>query len=418
MHLARFGIFAVFAVLMAGCAVMRLHSPPPSKFEPLVQIPGMPGVRAWGDEFSPVFQQDAIKSMEQERQSGLFETGGELNVLAISGGGGDGAFGAGLLCGWTAAGTRPSFKLVTGVSTGALTAPFAFLGPAYDEKLRRVYTTVSTRDIFMMRSLIAILLRPDAIGLNDPLANLTAEVVDEKMMQDVAAEHLKGRRLYISTTALDAQRPVVWNMGAIAASGHPNALDLFRKVMIASAAVPVAFPPVFIKVEADGRRFDEMHVDGGVVNQVFLYGPMLNPKEFRGDPPNREARVYIIRNTQLRPNWQDVSPRLHFIGPRSVSSLIRAQGIGDLFRIFVTTQRDKLDFNLAFIPDALDTNRADEFDSRVMNLLFDSGYSLAKRGYRWRKAPPGHYLMKNAADRDDLPLMGAPSGMSVKPLTP
>ena len=159
--------------------------------------------------------------------------------------------------------TRPSFKLVTGVSTGALTAPFAFLGPAYDEKLKQVYTTITTKDIFRLRSLLAILLRPDAIALNDPLAKLTAEIVDEKMLKDVATEHLKGRRLFISTTALDAQRPVVWNMGAISASGHPNALGLFRDIMIASAAIPVAFPPIYIKVEAYGQRFDEMHVDGG-----------------------------------------------------------------------------------------------------------------------------------------------------------
>ena len=259
----RLGILAANTILSLGCAVLRPHSPPPSKFESSVQIPGMPGVRAWGDEFSPIFQKDAIEARDQENKNGLFEKKGIVNILAISGGGGDGAFGAGLLCGWTAAGTRPSFKLVTGVSTGALTAPFAFLGPAYDEKLKQVYTTITTKDIFRLRSLLAILLRPDAIVLNDPLAKLTAEVVDEKMLKDVATEHLKGRRLFISTTALDAQRPVVWNMGAIAASGHPNALGLFRDIMIASAAVPVAFPPIYIKVEAYGQRFDEMHVDGG-----------------------------------------------------------------------------------------------------------------------------------------------------------
>ncbi len=397
-RIVRFLMVAATTVLLVGCAVLRPHSPPPQKLEPLVQIPGMPDVRAWGDEFSPVFQKDALVAREQEKQSGLFEKQPIVNVLAISGGGGDGAFGAGLLCGWTTSGTRPSFKLVTGVSTGALTAPFAFLGPAYDEKLKQAYTTITGRDIFLMRSLLAILLRPDSIGLNDPLAKLTAEIVDEKMLADVAAEHLKGRRLYISTTALDAQRPVVWNMGAIAASGQPNALSLFRDIMVASAAIPVAFPPVFLKVEADGRRFDEMHVDGGVMNQVFLYGSMLNPQEFRENSndgkPLREASVYIIRNSQLRPDWQDVNPRLHSIGPRAVSSLIRAQGFGDLFRIFTTARRDQLDFNLAFIPDSLDTNREDEFDNRVMNLLFNAGYDLAKQGYPWRKVPPGYFPVK------------------------
>ena len=401
-RIVRLGILVTIPILLLGCTVLRPHSPPPRKFESSVQIPGMPGVRAWGDEFSPVFQKDAIEARDQENQNGLFEKGGIVNILAISGGGGDGAFGAGLLCGWTASGTRPSFKLVTGVSTGALTAPFAFLGPSYDEKLKQVYTTITTKDIFMMKSLLAILLRPIAFGLNDPLAKLTAEVVDEKMLKDVATEHLKGRRLLISTTALDAQRPVVWNMGAIAASGHPNALGLFRDIMIASAAVPVVFPPIYIKVEADGQRFDEMHVDGGVSNQVFLYGPMLKPLKFNKNTddssPNREAHVYIIRNTQLRPDWQNVRPSLRSIGSRSISSLIRAQGIGDLFRIFATTQRDKLDFNVTFIPDALDVNREDEFDNRVMNLLFEAGYKLAKQGYHWRNVPPGYYPMKKGED--------------------
>ena len=401
-RIVRLCILAVIPVLLLGCSVLRLHSPPPRKFESSVQIPGMPGVRAWGDEFSPVFQKDAIEARDQENKNGLFEKKGIVNILAISGGGGNGAFGAGLLCGWTTAGTRPSFKLVTGVSTGALTAPFAFLGPAYDEKLKQVYTTITNKDIFRLRSLLAILLRPDAIALNDPLAKLTAEIVDEKMLKDVATEHLKGRRLFISTTALDAQRPVVWNMGAIAASGHPNALGLFRDIMIASAAIPVAFPPIYIKVEAYGQRFDEMHVDGGVSNQVFLYGPMLKPLKFNkntdGSLPNREAHVYIIRNTQLRPDWQNVKPRLRSIGSRSISSLIRAQGSGDLFRIFATTQRDKLDFNLTFIPDSLNVNREDEFDNRVMNLLFEAGYKLAKQGYHWRNVPPGYYPMKKDED--------------------
>ena len=403
-------LLMTMTVWLVGCAALRPHSPPPQKLEAMVQIPDMPGVRAWGDQFSPVFQQDAIDAKAQERRSGLYVEGGEVNILAISGGGGDGAFGAGMLCGWTASGTRPMFKLVTGVSTGALTAPFAFLGPAYDAKLKKVYTTIKTSDIFMMRSLLAMLYS-DAIGLNDPLARLTAEIVDEKMLKDVATEHLKGRRLYISTTALDAQRPVVWNMGAIAASGHPKALELFRKVMIASAAIPVAFPPSYIKVEAGGQRWDEMHVDGGVANQVFLYGPMLDPLKFRRDPTKparRKGRVFIIRNTQLKPDWQYVAPTMRHIGPRSVSSLIKAQGVGDLYRIFATTERDNLDFNLAFIPDALDTNRDDEFDTRVMNLLFESGYNLAKRGYRWQQAPPGYFRVKKAEDQPDATLEEAP----------
>jgi predicted patatin/cPLA2 family phospholipase len=387
--------FVVTASLM-GCGALRPHSPLPATLEPGVQVPGMPHVRVWGDEFSPVFQQDMIDSVHQEKQSGLFHEGDTVSILAISGGGGDGAFGAGLLYGWTAAGNRPTFKMVTGISTGALTAPFAFLGSAYDERLKKVYTTISSEDILKLKSFFGALFslfRGDSISFNDPLVKLTAEYVDDKVLKDIAAEHAKGRRLYIGTTSLDAQRPVVWNMGAIAASGHPDAPELFRKVMIASAAVPVAFPPAYFEVEANRRRYDEMHVDGGVANQVFLYGPMLSVTQAKVDlgleQLRRKFRVFVIRNSRLKPSWEDITPSIRSIAPRSVSSLIKAQGIGDLYRIYATSQQDGLDFNLAYIPDSLDTNRSDEFDTRVMNLLFDTGYRLSRHGYSWLKAPPG-----------------------------
>lgn len=389
----------VLIMTLSGCAALRPHSPPPQQVEALVRMPGMPEVRAWGDEFSPVFQKDLIESLRQEQRSGLFREGETVDILAISGGGGDGAFGAGMLCGWSATGNRPSFKLVTGISTGALTAPFAFLGPAYDDKLKKVYTTISSKDIFKLKSFFGMV-QTDAIALNDPLAKLTTEYIDEKMLKDIAAEHLKGRRLYIGTTALDAQRPVIWNMGAIAASGRSDALELFRKVMIASAAVPVAFPPVYIPVEAGGNSYDEMHVDGGVTNQVFLYGPMLNLPAGRKilgyDQPLRKPRVFVIRNTRIKSNWLAVKPVMRSIAPRSVASLIKAQGVGDIYRIYVITQRDGLDFNLAHIPDELDTNRSDEFNKQVMNVLFDTGYNLARYGYRWQKTPP-EFFPENGA---------------------
>jgi hypothetical protein len=257
------------------------------------------------------------------------------------------------------------------------------------------------------------MLQTDAISRNDPLAKLTTEYIDDKMLEATAAEHAKGRRLYIGTAALDAQRPVVWNMGAIAASGHPDAADLFRKVMIASAAVPVAFPPVYLTVEAAGHRYDEMHVDGGVANQVFLYGPLLNLvqglKDLGVEQMRRKIRVYVIRNTQAKPNWRAVRPVMRSIAPRAVSSLIKAQGVGDLYRIFATAQRDGLDFNLALIPDEMDTaNRADEFDNTVMNVLFETGYKLARYGYRWLKGPPGFFPLAGDTTRDYRPIRRKP----------
>ncbi len=389
-------------LLLSACAALRPHSPPAQPLEPKIEIPGMPGVRAWGDEFSPEFQRDILESVDQEKRSGLFKEGDTVSLLAISGGGGDGAFGAGLLYGWSESGARPSFKMVTGVSTGALTAPFAFLGPAYDQRLKQVYTTITANDVFMLKSVIAML-QSDAMTLSDPLADLTAEYVDDQMLRDVAAEHRKGRRLYICTTALDAQRPVIWNMGAIAASGHPDAPRLFRKVMMASAAVPVAFPPVYIKVTApDGRQYDEMHVDGGVTHQVFLMSTVFDTAKLRdilAAGPQRHFRAYVLRNSRISPSWQDVTPLMQSIAPRSIQSLIKAQGVGDLYRIYATTQRDGIDFNLAYIPDQMNTNRSDEFDSTIMSVLFDTGYKLARKGYRWQKAPPGFLPVKDETRR-------------------
>lgn len=386
----------VLFLALAGCTTLRPRHPPPQPAESRVQIPGMPGVRAWGDEFSPVFQRDLVESIRQEERGGSFEAGGTVSILALSGGGGDGAYGAGLLCGWTAAGNRPSFKMVTGISTGALAAPFAFLGPAYDEKLKRIYTTITSKDVFRMKSLFGMI-QSDAITLSDPLAQLTTENIDERVLKAIAAEHAKGRRLYVGTTALDALRPVIWNMGAIAASGRPEALDLFRGILIASAAVPVVFPPAYFKVEAGGQSYDEMHVDGAMAHQVFLYGAVLRPLRLREElglkTPRRGVQVFVIRNSQIKPNWQAVKPLIRSIAPRSISSLMKAQGVGDLYRIYTTARRDGFDFNLAYIPDQLDTaNRADEFDNAVMNVLFDTGYRLARRGYRWRKEPPGFSL--------------------------
>jgi hypothetical protein len=224
-----------------------------------------------------------------------------------------------------AAGPRPGILQVSNwspASAPALTVPFAFLGPAYDAKLKKVYTSISSEDIFKLKSPFSML-QTDSIGLTDPLAKLVTEYVDEQMLKDIAAEQAKGRRLYIGTTALDAQRAVIWNMGAIAASGHPKALGLFlfRNILIASAAVPLVFPPVYFEVEADGKLYDEMHVDGSVINQVFLYGAVLKPlknlKELGIDKIRRNFRVDVIRNTQIKPNWEVVKPMVRAIAPRS-----------------------------------------------------------------------------------------------------
>ena len=242
--------------------------------------------------------------------------------LAISGGGDNGAFGAGLLNGWTAAGNRPQFKLVTGISTGALSAPFAFLGPESDAKLKEFYTTTSTKDIYEERSILALLTN-DALNDTRPLWKQLEKHITRDLLDAIAAEYKKGRLLLVATVNLDARYPIIWNLTKIAASSDPKALELFRAVIIASASIPAVFPPVMIEVEVGGQQYQEMHVDGGTMGQVFVYPPSMDLKATaRKAGIERERKLYIIRNSRLDPAWASVERRVMSIPQEPVHIFI------------------------------------------------------------------------------------------------
>ena len=308
--------------------------------------------------------------------------------LAISGGGDNGAYGAGFLNGWTAAGTRPEFKVVTGVSTGALIAPFAFLGPKYDYVLERVYTTTGPADIFKKRGLIKGALFGDAMADSRPLAHVISTYVNQQLMDEIAAEHEKGRVLLVGTANLDSLEPVIWNMTAIAASKDPNSIPLFRSILLASASIPGAFPPVMIDANVGGSTYQEMHVDGGTMAQVFFYPPSINIQQATSGM-ERKRTLYVIRNARLDADWASVERRTMSIAARAIGSLTRTQGIGDLYRIYATTQRDGIDFNLTYIPPTFNTPHVEEFDTNYMRELYAVGRQLALSGYQWQKVPPG-----------------------------
>jgi predicted acylesterase/phospholipase RssA len=353
----------------------------------------MPGVRFMAGGDMTELRRIAIESLgrEQEYRAKQGETGPlpPAVFLAVSGGGDNGAFGAGLLNGWTAAGTRPEFKLVTGISTGALIAPFAFLGPKYDTTLKEVYTTSSPKNILNPRGKLAALF-DDALADNRPLWQLTRKHVNEELLREIAAEYAKGRFLLIGTTDLDARRGIIWDMGRIASYGGSEALDLFVNIMVASAAIPGAFPPTLFDVEADGKPYQEMHVDGGAIAQVFIYPASIHVKdEAAAAGVTRERRLYVIRNARLDPDWAHVERKTMSIAQRAISSLIHTQGIGDLYRIYTTTQRDGVDFNLAFIPPSFNAPHKEQFDTEYMRRLYDVGYAMAEKGFPWAKTPPG-----------------------------
>jgi hypothetical protein len=307
------------------------------------------------------------------------------DYLAVSGGGDDGAFGSGLVTGWTETGTRPQFKGVTGVSTGSLIAPFAFLGPAYDASLRDIYTTITPANIYRERGLSAAVFN-DAMADTTPLADVIARYADQKLLDAIAGEYLKGRLLLIGTTNLDAQRPVIWNIGAIAASRHPGALDLFHKILRASAAVPGAFQPVLIDVELDGRKYQELHVDGGAIAQLFLYPPSIELSQLG---VKRERHAYIIRNARLDPDYAVTQRRTISIAGRAISTMLAASGYNDVLRTYFVTQRDGVDYNLAYIGSDFDVPHQGDFDPVYMRALYDYGNRQIKSGLAWHKYPPG-----------------------------
>jgi hypothetical protein len=389
---------ACLLILAQGCGTVRARHPVPQILQDEARVAGMPDVRGFGDATDDSMHRSAVESIRQElaaqpgKPAGVFATP-TVDILAISGGGADGAYGAGLLCGWTAHGDRPKFKMVTGISTGSLVAPFAFLGPEYDARLKEVYTTITTKNIYRVRSLLKML-RSDSITDTWPLAELAAKSMDDDMLQAIALEHQKGRRLFVGTTNLDAQRLTIWDMGAIASVGTPEAYKLFRRILLASAAIPVMFPPIYLEVEAGGHKYDELHVDGGVVAEVityeFTFRPLAIKDEVRGkDAKPRPGRMYIIRNSKTRPEWGVTEAGLKGITERALNTIIKYQGIGDLYRIYALTKVDGWDFNLAVIPGDFNVQRQEEFDRNHMNQLFHLGYDQGSRGYPWMKYPPG-----------------------------
>jgi hypothetical protein len=378
---------------MAGCSSLTRNALPLDKVEQAEPL-GMSNVRAPSGNVSPHLQADIITSLTQEVPGYFAGENGQrqYNALALSGGGSHGAFGAGFLIGATDAGLRPRFKLITGISTGALIAPFAFLGPEYDDQLKEAFTSINTKNIMEINSPAGIV-GGESFAKTGPLASLIEKYFDEDFLQAVAAAHNQGRRLYIGTTNLDTQRLIVWNMGLIANSDSPYALALFQKVILASASIPAAFPPVMIKVEADGEIYDEMHVDGGTRTQVFFYGGTLDlqaaARAAGFDDSSYLGNIYIIRNGHLSPEPEIVERKLMNITGRAIDTMIKSAAVSDLYRIYAFAQRENINFHYIDIPDDLVVVEEEAFDPVAMNALFDAGYKLGLSADPWEKAPPG-----------------------------
>jgi hypothetical protein len=369
---------AAALLVLVGCAsVPRIAFTKTD--ESTAAIPGIPGARMWTDQ-SVAFNPAQAQHMLDSKRHAPF------TMLALSGGGADVAFGAGLLTGWSESGTRPEFAVVTGTSAGALVAPFAFLGPAYDPVLKAVFTDGETERLLQVNGLAAIF--GSAIFKAEPLQRLVAKHVDEGLLAAIAAEHRKGRRLLVVTTNLDAQRTVVWNMGVIANSGRPGALALFRDILVASSSIPGVFPPVPVEVDSGGRRFAEMHVDGGVTANVLVVPESLLLSNMPAARTGMRPRIYVIINDQMTPAFDLVEAATAPIVERAFITAVKANTRNSLIATQDFTRRNGWEFNVATIDPNYPGEAAISFKTAYMRKLFAYGYDKGHSPRTWHRDMP------------------------------
>jgi predicted patatin/cPLA2 family phospholipase len=392
--LLRFAAPLALVILLGGCAtLLRQPAPtdqPPASFEGFEAIRYYPIATGFGlPDLTDAYRVEGPDQYETQPNGTVV-----YNYLALSGGGSAGAFGAGILNGWTAKGDRPKFKVVTGVSTGALISTFAFLGPDYDHELKEAYTTVDASGIYVVRNLFSILWSESATD-NEPFRDMINKYLTEKVLDEVAAEHKKGRRLYILTTDLDRELPVVWDLGAIASSSSPRRLALYRQVVLASASIPAVFPPVLIDVTLDGKKYDELHVDGGVFAQSFFIGNALDLKKTVRDAHpdwNKDAvqRLYVIRNGRIDAQTRVTKRTLGSISGNSITTMLKVSGLNDLYRLYVGQLTGELEFYYVAFPVGYMPVSVEEFNKEEMNKEYELGYEYGSEGVPWQRLPPGY----------------------------
>lgn len=359
------------ACLLTACASLE-RIPYTQEDLAFAVIPGFPDVRVWADDPSIASRYASINLRQP-------------TMLALSGGGADGAFGAGLLSGWTQRGNRPQFTVVTGASAGALIAPFAFLGSGYDEVLKSVFAGGEMENFLQFQGVSGLF----GTGLFNagPLKNLIAKYVDENVLAAVANEYRNGRRLFITTTDLDSQRTSIWDMGRIATSGQPGALELFRKVMEASASIPGIFPPVLIDVEGNGKRFAEMHVDGGVTTNILIVPEAILLARKPLLPPNVRPKIYAILNGKLGPYFEVVKPSTLQIAVRAFATSVRSNTRNTLLASYEFIRRRGWEMSLAAIDDGFPNQAKPGFDTAYMRGLFEYGFERGRSGEMWLRTP-------------------------------
>ena len=370
MFILRSTLVALALFALAACAVVP-RQPIPEQLAVAATIPSDQKIRYWGDdrEFAAMHAGIAPGS------------DGAVDYLTLSGGGINGAYGAGFLVGWSAKGTRPQFEVVTGISVGAMMAPMAFLGPAYDERLKSVFSSL-TQKVSPTADFISAIFGAPSILSNAALLASIQYLVDEPVLEAIAKAHRQGRRLYVGTTNLDAQRPVIWDIGAIAISNIPNKLGLVHQIILASAAVPGVFPPVLIDVTAQGVQFDELHVDGGVTQQVLLM-----PGGYEAFVKGRRGvqKLYVIFNGVVAPTPATVQISSMSLLQRTVPTMLKYLGRGNIDQLAMSARAAGLSFWLTAIPAEFPESKSIFGSPEWLTALFTYGYESGRAG-SWQKS--------------------------------
>jgi predicted acylesterase/phospholipase RssA len=310
----------------------------------------------------------------------------ELNVLMISGGGSGGAFSVGVLSAWSKLNTRPQFNVVTGVSTGALIAPFAFLGPAYDGTITHLYTSGVAEDLVRTNGPVGLF--GSSLLRGDPLRKMVEQFATTEILREIGSEHRKGRRLLLLTTNLDTQRAVVWNMGAIANSGRPDALKLFQDIIIASASIPGVYPAVMIKVESGGHQFEEMHSDGASASQILpLPQFLLNGTQRLAQNERQKVNFYVIVNNALMSEFYVTPNKTLSVAARAFSVLLKSQSQSELVALYNYCKLTKADFHVASIEAQVPYSMLDPFNTEYMRKVYNLGYRNTVAGTLWNDSP-------------------------------
>lgn len=383
-------ILVLSAVLfLAACAQTVEHRPLSVLEYQSLNFEDAGGKERWWGDIAPPDLMETLKSQSSNKKKVSFKAPkSEENLLALSGGGANGAFGAGLLAGWTQSGQRPDFQIVTGVSTGAIIAPFAFLGADYDDELLNIYKS-TTKDKVYQPKIFSGLVSGSAVSDTTSLKNQIKKHVTPALIDKIAVEYRKGRNLFLVTTHFDAMRPMVWDIGYIANHREEDGIDLIRDIILASAAIPVLFPPVAIEWQADGKAFTELHVDGGMTRSVFAYPAKINVAEIdrlRGTKVKRNIYVVMNGNAELR--YEPAPTGVLGIAERATFGLLQNQANADLERIYYLARRDNIGFQTIEIPDSFIADGSTEFDPIYMKELLKIGYEIGQGGDFWYNKPP------------------------------